>query len=100
MKTIGKQNLKYEIFEHGVFTQIRPVRVGDLGTRPKIQKTMAGALNLNFYRRIFFSEKGYYLRDVKKVLFLCCFWIHFNRSIKILMEFLLFMLFKIGSVMF
>ena len=28
---------KFEIFGSGVFTQIRPVWVGDLGTRPKIQ---------------------------------------------------------------
>jgi hypothetical protein len=35
---------KHKIFEHGiftrVFTQIRPERVGDLGTRPKSQKLM------------------------------------------------------------
>jgi hypothetical protein len=29
---------KLEIFGSGVFTQIKPVWVGDLGTRPKIQK--------------------------------------------------------------
>jgi hypothetical protein len=29
---------KHEIFEHGVFAQIRPVREGDLGTRPKNSK--------------------------------------------------------------
>ncbi len=28
----------HEIIEHGVFTQISPVRVCDLGTRPNIQK--------------------------------------------------------------
>ncbi len=60
MKTIGKQNLKYEIFEHGVFTQIRTVRVGDLGTRLKIRKFMPGALYFNFYRRIFLAMKASY----------------------------------------
>jgi hypothetical protein len=35
---------KHEIFEHGVFTQIFPVGVGDLGTRPKkFKKFMVGA---------------------------------------------------------
>ncbi len=29
---------KLEIFGSGIFTQIRPVRVGDLGTKPKISK--------------------------------------------------------------
>jgi hypothetical protein len=28
---------KHEIFEHGVFTQIRPVWIGDIGSRQKIQ---------------------------------------------------------------
>jgi hypothetical protein len=31
------KGLKLEIFGSGVLTQIRPVWVGDLGTRPKIQ---------------------------------------------------------------
>ncbi len=36
---------KHEIFEHGVFNQIKPVRVGGLGTRPKkCKKIMVGAL--------------------------------------------------------
>jgi hypothetical protein len=29
---------KLEIFGSGIFTQIRPVWVGDLGTRPKTRK--------------------------------------------------------------
>ena len=31
---------KLEIFDSGVFTQIRPVWVGDLGTRPKTFKSV------------------------------------------------------------
>jgi hypothetical protein len=31
---------KHKLFEHGVFIQIRPVRVGDKGTRPKNSKTI------------------------------------------------------------
>jgi hypothetical protein len=31
---------KLEIFDSGVFTQIRPVWVGDLGTRPKTMKSV------------------------------------------------------------
>jgi hypothetical protein len=39
---------KHGIFEHGLFTQIRLVRVSDLGTKPKNSKNMVGALYFNF----------------------------------------------------
>ncbi len=54
MKTVEKLNLMYEIFEHGVFTQIRPVRVGELGTRAKIHKNYGWSLKLKFLSANFF----------------------------------------------
>ena len=51
-RTPPKGGPKHKIFEHGIFTrvfiQIRPVRLGDLGTRPKSQKLMVEALYYNF----------------------------------------------------
>jgi hypothetical protein len=35
MACVSLKGPKHEIFVYGVFTEIIPVRVGDLGTRPK-----------------------------------------------------------------
>ncbi len=40
---------KLEIFVGGVFTQIKPVWIGDLGTRPKIQKVYVWGLMFLFF---------------------------------------------------
>jgi hypothetical protein len=37
---------KLEIFGSGIFTQIRPVRVGDLGTKPKNSKVYGFGLKI------------------------------------------------------
>jgi hypothetical protein len=50
-----KKGSMHEIFKNGVFTQIRPVRVGDLGIGQKNQKFMFGAFYFNFYQRIFLA---------------------------------------------
>jgi hypothetical protein len=47
---------KHEIFEHGIFTQIKPAGVGDLGTKQKNSKLLC--LGTNFYLRIFFFGVG------------------------------------------
>jgi hypothetical protein len=48
---------QHEKFEQGVFKQIRPVRVDDLGTRPKkfFIKNMVGALYFNFFGEFFLT---------------------------------------------
>jgi hypothetical protein len=61
----------HEIFEHGGFTEIRPTG-NDLGTRPKNAKNLWLGLVRKFVLQ---------LRQERVVL--DCFFIHFNRSIKI-----------------
>jgi hypothetical protein len=50
----------HEIFEQGVFTQVRPLRVGDLG-----KKIMVGVFYFKFYRQIIFKyvKKQYKMGD-------------------------------------
>jgi|688.fasta_scaffold308073_1 hypothetical protein len=48
----------HEIFEHGVFTQIRPVRVGSLGTRRKNAKTLWLEPYVFIFIADFFNEVG------------------------------------------
>ncbi len=71
---------KHEIFEKGVFTQIRPVWVGDLGTRPKNYKN----LWLGFYIKIFMmkanTQKNF--NDVRKAVS-GCFDIHFIHCLRL-----------------
>jgi hypothetical protein len=52
---------KLEIFGSGVFTQIRPVWVGDLGTRPKNPKL--GWFRPENRQFVLFSAVGYYAKD-------------------------------------
>ncbi len=52
---VGLKGPKREIFVAGIFAQIRPIWIGDLGTRPKNpQKIMFGALNFTFNRQNIF----------------------------------------------
>jgi hypothetical protein len=53
----------------GVFTQIIPVWVGDLGTRPKIQKNYGWSLKFKFLSANFLGEKGYLFKVRQKVFF-------------------------------
>jgi hypothetical protein len=53
---------KLEIFGSGVFTQIRPVWVGDLGTRPK-NPTMGWFMPENRQFFYFFSAVSYKTKD-------------------------------------
>ncbi len=56
---ISLKGPKLEIFVDGIFTQIRPVWVGELGTRPKIQKVNVWGLILPFISWDFcFSDVG------------------------------------------
>jgi hypothetical protein len=53
------KGLKREIFGFGIFAQIRPIWIGDLGTRPKNQKSYVWGLTLPFISRDFcFSAVG------------------------------------------
>ncbi len=82
---------KREKFVAGIFTQIRPVWIGELEIRPKT--SMVGALYFYFYRQNLFLAMSataieiffVYLR--RKNVVLHCFYINFDRSWKILLKF-------------
>jgi hypothetical protein len=58
---MGLKGPKLEIYSSGVFTQIRPVWVGDLGTRPKNPKL--GWFRPENRQFILFSVDGYNAKD-------------------------------------
>jgi hypothetical protein len=75
---------KHEIFEHGVFTQIRSVWIGDLGSRPKNVKSISyvWGLILPFISRDFCfsvvgaSPKNFF--ELRRKTVNDCFYIHLN----------------------
>ncbi len=51
-ETVPLKGPKQEIFENGFFTQIRRLRLGDLGTGEKIEFSKVGVIILRFSPRI------------------------------------------------
>jgi hypothetical protein len=74
---------KHEIFIAGIFTEIRPVWVGDLETRPKNLKSLCLGLILPYISWDFcFSTVGHNAKKIKKwelgekKVDLDCFYVH------------------------
>jgi hypothetical protein len=99
---------KREIFVAGIFAQIRPIWIGDLGTRPKNpKKIMFGALNSTFNRRnicLTISatalKKLFLFSYVEKKVVLNCFYMHLNRPRKTFLNFEFLLCLKMVFVRF
>jgi hypothetical protein len=84
MSSASLKGPKREIFVAGIFTEIRPVWVGDLETRPKnLKKVYVWGLILPFISWDFcFSAVGYSAKKIKKLearskkVDLDCFYVH------------------------